>query len=319
MPSMETKDAETRAQPNPLRSCYAFTLVDVVSDLHLRLATVAGGFSILKDREDENDDADHFVSECRHHWGLTDGKEGKLEACGTISAMSESAGGEQLCLETDPDGDVVLRFSKPECNVSISFCVSSKILRLASPVFVRMLSPTFKEGHAFLHVDRVVIELKDNDPSLMELTLSILHHQADIGEHLANAKNLARLAIHCDEYDCIEASSPWAAAWFTKLEESKAFRPLYGFQLLAAYLFNNPSNFLKISKAAVSTLEPSCPAQWSQEEILALLPESVSNAVTENIESILDLMKDELQNAESRIREFHRCYEMAHLLCISCG
>ncbi|UPX12667.1 uncharacterized protein EKO05_0003208 [Ascochyta rabiei] len=82
MPSMETKDAETRAQPNPLRSCYAFTLVDVVSDLHLRLATVAGGFSILKDREDENDDADHFVSECRHHWGLTDGKEGKLEACG---------------------------------------------------------------------------------------------------------------------------------------------------------------------------------------------------------------------------------------------
>lgn len=57
-------------------------LVDVVSDLNLRLATVAGGFSIPKDGEDDNDDADHFVSECSHHWGLTNGKEGKLEACG---------------------------------------------------------------------------------------------------------------------------------------------------------------------------------------------------------------------------------------------
>ena len=95
--------------------------------------------------------------------------------------MSQSTASEQLCLETDSDGDVVLRYSKPECDASMSFRVSSKVLRLASPVFVRMLSPTFKEGRALLHEDRVVIELKDDDPSLMELILNILHHQADIG------------------------------------------------------------------------------------------------------------------------------------------
>jgi hypothetical protein len=191
--------------------------------------------------------------------------------------MSQSTAGEQLCLETDSDGDVVLRYSKPECDASVSFRVSSKVLRLASPVFVRMLSPTFKEGRALLHEDRVVIELKDDDPSLMELILNILHHQADIGEHLVDAEKLARLAIHCDKYDCTKALSPWAAVWFTKLEESKSLRPLYGFQLLAACLFNDPGNFLKVSKAAMSALEPSCPAQWPQEDILALLPESLSS------------------------------------------
>lgn len=57
-------------------------LLDVVSDLHLRLATVAGGFSIPRNEEDENNDAEQFVSECSHHWELMDGQDGKLEGCG---------------------------------------------------------------------------------------------------------------------------------------------------------------------------------------------------------------------------------------------
>ena len=30
-------------------------------------------------------------------------------------------------------------------------------------------------------------------------------------------------------------------------------------------------------------------------------------------------MEEELQQAESRLREFHRCYEMMQLVCVSCG
>jgi hypothetical protein len=57
-------------------------LLDVVSDLNLRVATVASGFSIPKDRGDESDDADQFVGECSHHWRVMDSKESDFEGCG---------------------------------------------------------------------------------------------------------------------------------------------------------------------------------------------------------------------------------------------
>ncbi|KAF2844270.1 hypothetical protein T440DRAFT_410539, partial [Plenodomus tracheiphilus IPT5] len=158
--------------------------------------------------------------------------------------------------------------------------VSSKFLRLASAVFVRMLSPCFEEVHELLQDDHVVIELEDNDPSLMELIMNILHYQADSGEHAVNAEKLARLAIHCDKYDCTRASSTWAATWFTKPEERKPPRPQYDFQLLAAYLFNDRSHSSKIFKATTSELESSRSAQWPQENMLALLPESVSSRLS---------------------------------------
>ena len=191
--------------------------------------------------------------------------------------MSETSTEQQLYLEPDPNGDVVLRYAKLEPATSVSLRVSSKVLRLASAVFVRMLSPSFKEGQKLLQDERVVIELEDDDPLLMELIMNILHYQADSGEHTIDAEKLARLATHCDKYDCTGALSPWAAIWFAKLEEEKPPCPQYGFQLLAAYLFNDSSHFLKISKAATSELKPSSPLRWLQEDILALLPESVSS------------------------------------------
>lgn len=183
--------------------------------------------------------------------------------------MSDTTDGQHLCLESDRDGDVVLRYSKLEFDIPISFRVSSKVLRLACPVFARMLSPSFKEGHELLQDDRAVIELEDDDPSLMELIMNILHYQADGAKHAVDAEKLARLAIHCDKHDRTEALSPWAATWFMKLEEKKSLRPKYGFQLPAAYFFNDPGPFSKIRKAATSGLAPRCPAQWSREDILA--------------------------------------------------
>jgi hypothetical protein len=191
--------------------------------------------------------------------------------------MSETTTEQQLYLEPDPEGDVVLRYSNLDSDTSVSIRVSSKILRLASKVFERMLSPPFKEGQDLLQNNSVVIELKDDDSSLMGLIMEILHYQADSEEQVVNAEKLARLANHCDKYDCTRAVSPWAATWFTKLEEQKSPHSQYGFQLLAAYVFNAPSQFSKISKAATSELKPSCSLQWPEEELMALLPEIVSS------------------------------------------
>ncbi|KAH7408214.1 hypothetical protein DE146DRAFT_605434 [Phaeosphaeria sp. MPI-PUGE-AT-0046c] len=57
-------------------------LLDVVNDLNLRLATVAGGFAIQNDGVEESDDADQLSSECSHHWKRTHGQEGEREGCG---------------------------------------------------------------------------------------------------------------------------------------------------------------------------------------------------------------------------------------------
>jgi hypothetical protein len=58
-------------------------LLDVMSDLRLRLATIAGGFAIPNDEEeDEDDHAGQLVSECIHHWERTHGKVGEEGGCG---------------------------------------------------------------------------------------------------------------------------------------------------------------------------------------------------------------------------------------------
>lgn len=191
--------------------------------------------------------------------------------------MSETTIEQQLYLDPDPEGDVVLRYSKLDSDASVSIRVSSKVLRLVSAVFKRMLSPNFKEGQELLQHNRVVVELEDDDSSMMCLIMTILHYQADSGEEAIDAEKLARLANHCDKYDCTRAVSPWAATWFTKLEEQKSPHSQYGFQLLAAYLFNASSQFSKISKAAMSELKASCSLQWPEEELMALLPENVSS------------------------------------------
>jgi hypothetical protein len=57
--------------------------LDVLDDLQLRLATVAGGFAIANSEEDESSHGNHLVvGACSHRWGRSYGKQGELEVCG---------------------------------------------------------------------------------------------------------------------------------------------------------------------------------------------------------------------------------------------
>jgi hypothetical protein len=49
-------------------------------------------------------------------------------------------------LKPDPDGDVVFKLHNQNNDTITYFRISSKVLRLASPVFDSMFSPYFKEG-----------------------------------------------------------------------------------------------------------------------------------------------------------------------------
>src|SRR4051794_17173232 len=114
-------------------------------------------------------------------------------------------------LGPDPDGDLVLKCQDHDTGITMLFRVSSKVLRLASPVFVGMLSPCFREGQSLLQGECPVVELEDDDASMMSLIINILHYQAGDQDHTMDAERLARLAIHCDKYDCIKALGPWAS------------------------------------------------------------------------------------------------------------
>jgi hypothetical protein len=172
----------------------------------------------------------------------------------------------------DPDGDVFLRCKDQDTGIPRSFRVSSKVLRLASPVFARLLGPSFQEGQKLRQEGCVVVELEDDDAPLMKLILDVLHYQADITYQDVNAEKLARLAIHCDKYDCTKALGPWVSTWFKDVAVTPGDMVELGFRLLAAYLLNDSGRFAQISKEAMEEVTSNFSMIWEEKEIATLLP-----------------------------------------------
>lgn len=188
----------------------------------------------------------------------------------------------------DPDGDVVLKCRDEKLDITTSFRVSSKVLRLASPVFVRMLGPAFKEGQELLHADGVEINLEDDDAVSMRVILDILHFKADSEGYDLDAKSLAQLSIHSDKYDCTRALRPWVSNWFKSLVGAWQKDVDYGFQLLAAYMFNDAKKFSEVSKIALEEMNPDFPKYWTKEDIITLLPVSIlSRCAANNLSSAI--------------------------------
>jgi hypothetical protein len=182
--------------------------------------------------------------------------------------------------EPDPNGDVILSCDDQDSASTKSFRVSSKILQLASPVFIRMLSPSFKEGQELLQANCVKIHLEGDDARLMSLILDILHYKADREFHILDSEDLAQLAIHCDKYDCTKALGPWVSTWFTEVVETGQSIIDVGFHLLASYMFNDQKKFSEISKKALEDITPGFRNKWLVEDTLKLLPASIPSRLS---------------------------------------
>lgn len=176
----------------------------------------------------------------------------------------------------DPDGDAIFKCSDQNNNTTTSFRVSSKVLRLASPVFVGMLGPSFQEGQKLLQGEVPIIELKDDDAPFMGIIFNVLHYRSGVENHAMSAERLARLAIHCDKYDCANALRPWISVWFKNVERMSQPPTEFGYTLLAAYMFNDSENFSKTSETCLRELNPEFSATWEEQEILTLLPARLS-------------------------------------------
>lgn len=167
-------------------------------------------------------------------------------------------------LQLDPLGDTIMVITDRSRHTSRSFLVSSRILSLASPVFTVMFKPDAREMRQTVRLD--------DDPETMGWMLSILHHQcADVPLSI-HPRVLARLAIHCDKYDCCMALRAWSSHWCNMLQSPNTPEDI-GHILLAAYMLRAP-NLAGIAAQAAKQLAPDFQAAWKGHEILKLLPEA---------------------------------------------
>ncbi|KAJ4345574.1 uncharacterized protein N0V89_011707 [Didymosphaeria variabile] len=67
------------AMPEEQETLEADPALDVLNDLQLRVATVAGGFAITNNEEDAGSDGEQLIDSCQHHWKRAYGKDGDLE------------------------------------------------------------------------------------------------------------------------------------------------------------------------------------------------------------------------------------------------
>jgi hypothetical protein len=198
-----------------------------------------------------------------------------------------------------------------------------------------MFKPSFHEGQRLLREDCPEFELEDDDAQLMGVLLSILHYRGNPSNYTMNAEELARLSILCDKYDCTGALGPWIPAWFR--HAMGVGHPTYelGFLILAAYMFNDPTEFKAISRKAILRLILKFSAEWEKEELCSTLPLCVSvsykgiqfivmllrnpESIARQIQRILDELETELQNVEQYLRHSSRCYDTWQLFCTQCG
>ncbi|KAI5807252.1 hypothetical protein DFH27DRAFT_545443 [Peziza echinospora] len=99
------------------------------------------------------------------------------------------------------------------------FRVSSTALRLASPVFARMLDPTspFSEGRSLANGTLSNLNLCEDDPDATEIILNVIHHRGMQVPQLVQSSLLFSIGELCDKYDMVGTLQGWANLWMSKI------------------------------------------------------------------------------------------------------
>ncbi len=84
--------------------------------------------------------------------------------------------------------------------------VSSKHLILASPVFKRILQPSFKEGQEVSSQGYIELPLPDDDPAPLLILLHLIHGRIRKVPRTVDLGMLTNLAILVDKYELLETT-----------------------------------------------------------------------------------------------------------------
>ncbi|KAK4956309.1 hypothetical protein LTR10_005831 [Elasticomyces elasticus] len=145
-----------------------------------------------------------------------------------------------------PDGDVYLICGGAK-GVASKLRVSSVALKTGSPIFRKMLGPSFKEGQQLASKGFVDIPLKDDDPEAMTMLCRALHLQFVAMPEELNPNSLMVLSVAADKYDCTGSLRFASEVWIKNA--MLTIKPVDLIKLLtAAYLFQQRKVFSAVGR-----------------------------------------------------------------------
>ena len=187
----------------------------------------------------------------------------------------------------DPEGDVCFVAGLPDASTEspakIGFIVSSKALKLASGVFVGLLSPNFREGAALQQQQQsspLEIPLPDDDPTGLRILLQVIPHQTP-PERL-ELSELAAVALLVDKYQCQHLFRVYSTAWITGLIHGRGADPDLLEYLGICLAFKNEELFRPVSLGVALTTglpqnQLTVSERISQTMLADLVPNDVSS------------------------------------------
>lgn len=93
--------------------------------------------------------------------------------------------------------------------------------------------------------------LSDDDPVALAVILNAIHLQTSKVPKTVTFKQLMKLAILCDKYDCVPAVKPWVDIWIAPWRRSYATVPAVTEWLFIAWVFEAREGFETLTKMYV--------------------------------------------------------------------
>ena len=132
-------------------------------------------------------------------------------------------------------------------DVQHTFIVSSAVMRLASPVWEKMLDP---QGHFRESFSNGEVQFVEDDAATLLLILRIAHLQFRKVPKALNFQGMVNLAVLCDKYDTAGLVRPWIKQWETSLKIDLE-EPGCQEYLFFAWTFGDLSSYEKIAKRLI--------------------------------------------------------------------
>ena len=149
-------------------------------------------------------------------------------------------------INIDLRGDVILEVGPPGARRNL--LVSSSALSLGSPVFAAMLNSTFKEATVPADGSPRTLQFPEDNPRAVTTLCNVLHHQSQF-VRVEKFKDLNKLAILCDKYDCARALKPWSTLWLQRWPGSESGEDDYLKMIYISYAFDDRAAFYAASLA----------------------------------------------------------------------
>lgn len=150
----------------------------------------------------------------------------------------------------DPNGDLILVVGTKE---KTSLRVQSKILSVASKVFLTMFSQSYMEGMGLASASEPYsVSLPEDDPEGLTILCKLLHFQFSSFTSTPTSEELMDLAVTAHKYDCVAALSCMSTKWLldTDFHMDEGFYPAEEL-LVASYLLKNHDSFKEVTKQCV--------------------------------------------------------------------